>query len=74
VHGAVIAANLLSGTPAALTRVRERRRDVVALMAPAAVGAAVLASVQGGPAAAAATAVLGGLGMTERRSTKRKAN
>lgn len=74
VHGAVIAANLLSGTPAALTRVRERRRDVVALMAPVAVGAAVLASVHGGPAAAAATAVLGGLGMTERRRTKRKAN
>ena len=74
VHGAVIAANLLSGTPAALTRVRERRRDVVAMVAPAAVGAAVLASVHGGPRAAAVTAVLGGLGMTERRRTKRRAN
>ena len=74
VHGAVIAANLLSGTPAALTRARERRRDVVAMVAPAAVGAAVLASVHGGPRAAAVTAVLGGLGMTERRRTKRRAN
>ncbi|GAB7070975.1 NAD-dependent epimerase/dehydratase family protein [Mycolicibacterium hodleri] len=73
-HGAVIAANLISGTPAALTRVRERRRDLVALLAPAAVGAAVLASARGGRAAVAATAVLGGLGLTEWCRTKREAN
>jgi UDP-glucose 4-epimerase len=73
-HGAVIVANLMSGTPAALTRVRERRRDPVALLAPVAVGAAVLASLHGGRTAVAATAVLGGLGMAERSRTKRKAN
>lgn len=73
-HGVVIAANLASGTPAALARMRERRRDPVALLAPAAVGAAVLASLRGGRTGAAATAVLGGLGMSERRRTKRKAN
>ena len=73
-HGVVIAANLASGIPAALTRVRERRRDPVALLAPAAVGAAVLASLRGGRTGVAATAVLGGLGMSERRRAKRKAN
>ena len=71
-HGAVIAANLISGTPAALTRVRERRRDVVALFAPVAVGLSVLASVHGGRTAAATTAVLGALGVAERRRTTRK--
>ncbi|MEU0498758.1 NAD-dependent epimerase/dehydratase family protein [Mycobacterium sp. NPDC006124] len=73
-HGAVIAANLLSGTPAALTRVRQRRRDPVALVAPPAVGAAVLASLRGGPIALAATAVLGVLGIVERRRTSRMAD
>lgn len=73
-HAAVIAANLTSGTPAALTRVRERRRDPVALLAPVAVGVAVLASLRGGRAAVAATSVLGGLGMAERRRTTRRAN
>ncbi|KAA0096202.1 NAD-dependent epimerase/dehydratase family protein [Mycolicibacterium sp. P1-18] len=71
-HGAVIAANLLSGTPAALTRVRERRRDAVALVAPVAVGVAVLASARGGRAAAAATTVLGLLGIAERRRAARR--
>lgn len=73
-HGVVIAANLASGTPAALTRLRERRRDPVALLAPVAVGAAVLASLRGGRTAVAATAVLGALGMTERRRTNGKAS
>ena len=73
-HGAVIAANMTSGTPAALTRVRERRRDPVALLAPVAVAVAVLASLRGGRAAVAATAVLGALGMVERRRSTRRAN
>jgi len=72
VHGAVIATNLLSGTPAALARVRRRRRDPVALVAPPAVGVAVLASLRGGRPALAATAVLGALGVAERRRASRR--
>ncbi|MCV7420296.1 NAD-dependent epimerase/dehydratase family protein [Mycobacterium yunnanensis] len=70
-HGAVIAANLLSGTPAALARVRQRRRDPLALAAPPAVGAAVLASLRGGRSAAAVAVALGLLGMAERRRATR---
>lgn len=54
----VIASNLASGTPMALDRVLERRRDPVALLAPAAVAAAVATSLLGGWAPVAATAVL----------------
>ncbi|MBB2993061.1 nucleoside-diphosphate-sugar epimerase [Mycolicibacterium iranicum] len=69
-HAALIAMNLLSGIPAALARVRQRRRDPVALAAPPAVAAAVLASVRGGRPAAVATTVLGALGIAERRRTE----
>ncbi|KGI66459.1 NAD-dependent epimerase/dehydratase family protein [Mycolicibacterium rufum] len=66
-YGSVVAANLLAGTPAALDRVRERRRDPVAVLAPLAVGAAVLTSARGGWPSAATAAALGVLGIAERR-------
>jgi nucleoside-diphosphate-sugar epimerase len=55
---AVIVANLASGTPTALDRVLERRRDPVALLAPVAVACALAASWRGGWTPVAATAVL----------------
>lgn len=70
VYASVVAANLISGTPAALQRVRQRRRDPVAVLAPLTVGAALLATRRGGWPAAAATTALGGLGWAER--TRRK--
>jgi len=66
-YAGVVVANLISGTPAALQRVRQHRRDPVALLAPAAVAAAVLATRRGGRAAAVSTAALGVLGFAERR-------
>ncbi len=68
-YAGVVAANLVSGTPAALQRVRQRRRDPVALLAPPAVGAAVLSSLRGGWLSAAAVAALGALAVAERRRT-----
>nr|WP_235892362.1 NAD-dependent epimerase/dehydratase family protein [Mycolicibacterium hodleri] len=62
----VVAANLAAGTPMALDRVRERRRDPVALLAPVAVAAAVASSLRGGWGAVAATAVLHVLNAFER--------
>ena len=64
---AVIATNLVSGTPMALDRLKARRRDPVALLAPAAVGVAVLSTLRGGWAPVAATAALGALAFAERR-------
>jgi hypothetical protein len=56
----------------AIDRVLERRRDPVALLAPAAVVAALTASVRGGWPAVAATSVLQVLNVLERRAgTKR---
>lgn len=55
---AVIATNLAAGTPMALERMRQKRRDPVALVAPVAVVTALGASVRGGWAPVAATAVL----------------
>ena len=66
---AAVAANLVAGTPAALERVRQKRRDPAALLAPAAVGASILATLRGGWAPVAATAVLGGLRAAEIRRT-----
>lgn len=65
---AVVATNLVAGTPAALARLRDRRRDPVALLAPPAVAVAVLttALASGGWAPVAATAVLNGLAAAER--------
>jgi UDP-glucose 4-epimerase len=65
VDAAVIGANLVSGTPMALARVAERRRDPVALIAPVAVGAAVLSARRGGWMHVAATAILGLLAVAE---------
>lgn len=66
---AVMAANLISGVPMAVDRVLERRRDPVALLAPAAVVAALVASVRGGWRSVAATSVLEVLNVLERRRT-----
>jgi nucleoside-diphosphate-sugar epimerase len=66
---AVVAVNLAAGTPMALSRVRQRRRDPVALLAPAAVGAALVATRRGGWAPVAATAVLNLLVVAENRRT-----
>lgn len=68
----VIAANLASGTPLALDRVRERRRDPVALLAPIAVTGAVAASLRGGLAPVVATAVLHVLNAIERNRRNAK--
>jgi UDP-glucose 4-epimerase len=68
VDAAVVGINLLTGSPAALHRVRRRRRDPVALLAPAAVLVAVVATA--GPrqrwAPIASVAVLVGLLLAER--------
>ncbi|WP_304108727.1 NAD-dependent epimerase/dehydratase family protein [Mycolicibacterium bacteremicum] len=63
----VIGTNLAAGTPAALARLTQRRRDPVALLAPPTVGAAVLATRRGGWAPVLATAVLGAFAVAERR-------
>ncbi|BBY29037.1 NAD-dependent epimerase/dehydratase family protein [Mycolicibacterium sediminis] len=68
-----VAGNLAAGTPAALERVRQRRRDPVALLAPAAVGAGILATLRGGWAPVAATVALGGLRASEIRRGARQA-
>jgi UDP-glucose 4-epimerase len=64
---AVIAANLVSGTPMALTRVAQRRRDPVALAAPVAVAAALISARRGGWATVVTTAALGMLAIADRR-------
>ncbi|KMO81880.1 NAD-dependent epimerase/dehydratase family protein [Mycolicibacterium obuense] len=72
-YRSVVAANLMSGTPAALQRLRQRRRDPVAVLAPVTVAAALLATRRGGwPAAATATA-LAALGLAERGRRKDQA-
>lgn len=65
-EAAAVAANLTSGTPMALDRVRERRRDPVALLAPVAVVAALATSLRGGWAPVAATSALHLLNAIER--------
>ena len=68
-----VAGNLAAGTPAALERVRQRRRDPAALLAPAAVGAGIVATLRGGWAPVAATLALGGLRASEIRRGTREA-
>jgi hypothetical protein len=63
----VVAANLVSGTPGALQRIRERRRDLVALLAPVAIVVALGATVRRGWYPVAATAVLHWFNALERR-------
>jgi len=65
---AVIAINLLAGSPAALRRIRHRRRDPVALLAPAAVVCAVVTTARPRSrwAPLATVAVLIGLVLVER--------
>jgi UDP-glucose 4-epimerase len=62
----VVATNLVSGTPMALERVRDRRRDPVAILAPVVVAAAVAGSLRGGWIPVAATAALNLLNAIER--------
>jgi UDP-glucose 4-epimerase len=64
---AFVVANLVGGTPAALDRLLTRRRDPVALLAPVAVVAAVLATVRGGWPSVASVAVLNLFAESERR-------
>jgi nucleoside-diphosphate-sugar epimerase len=72
---AVVAANVVSGTPMALDRVRERRHDPVALLAPVTVTAALMGTVRGGWAPVAATSALQLLNAAERkRRMKRSAH
>lgn len=70
-EAAVIGTNLAAGTPAAIARLTQRRRDPVALLAPPTVGAAVLATRRGGWAPVIATAVLGAFALAERRRSGR---
>jgi hypothetical protein len=62
-----VAANLAAGTPAALDRLRARRLDPVALLAPAAVFMAVAATLRGGWASVVSVAALNLLAAAERR-------
>jgi UDP-glucose 4-epimerase len=71
-YASVVVANLMSGTPAALARVRQRRRDPIALLAPAAVATALVASRRGGWPAAVSTTALGAIGFAERRRQSRE--
>jgi UDP-glucose 4-epimerase len=73
-EAAAIAVNLASGTPTALNRIRERRRDPVALLAPAAVSGAVAASLRPGRTAVGATAVLHFLNALERRRRRSRSS
>ena len=68
VDAAVVGVNLVAGSPAALARVRARRRDPVALLAPVAVGCAVVTTGRSRPrwAPVAAVSVLVGLAVAER--------
>lgn len=67
-----VAANLAAGTPAALDRLRERRLDPVALLAPAAVFMAVAATLRGGWASVVSVAALNVLAAAERRRNETK--
>ncbi len=66
---AFVAANLAGGTPAALDRLRTRRRDPVALLAPIAVVAAIAATIRGGWPSIASVTVLNLFAESERRRT-----
>jgi UDP-glucose 4-epimerase len=66
---AVVVVNLATGTPTALARVRARRRDPAALLAPPAVAAALWSTAvrSGTWWPVAATAALATLAVTDRR-------
>jgi UDP-glucose 4-epimerase len=70
VDAAFVVTNLLAGTPAALDRLRERRRDPVALLAPITVLAAVAATVRGGWPSVPVLAGLNLLAREERQRTR----
>ena len=70
IDAAFVVANLIAGTPAALDRLRTRRRDPVALLAPIAVVAAVASTIRGGWPSVATVAVLNLFAQAEQRRTK----
>jgi len=71
IDAAFVVANLVAGTPAALDRLRTRRRDPVALLAPVAVVAAVASTIRGGWMSVASVAILNLLAEAEQRRAKK---
>lgn len=71
-QAAAAAANLASGTPMALDRIAQRRRDPVAILAPLTVLSAVVTGVRAGWTPVAATALLQLLNVAERRRSDTK--
>jgi len=73
VDALVVGVNLAAGAPAALGRIRQRRRDPVAVLAPVVVGCAVVATAQPARPVAplAAVAVLVVLAAVERTGVAR---
>jgi UDP-glucose 4-epimerase len=69
IDAAFVVANLIAGTPAALDRLRTRRRDPVAILAPIAVVAAVASTIRGGWPSVATVAVLNLFAEAEQRRT-----
>jgi nucleoside-diphosphate-sugar epimerase len=70
VDAAFVVTNLIAGTPAALDRLRARRRDPVALLAPIAVLAAVAATIRGGLPSVTFVTGLNLLARAERQRTR----
>jgi UDP-glucose 4-epimerase len=70
IDAAFVVANLIAGTPAALDRLRTRRRDPVAILAPIAVVAAVASTIRGGWPSVATVAVLNLFAEAEQRRAK----
>lgn len=70
VDAAFVVANLIAGTPTAVDRLRARRRDPVALLAPIAVLAAVAATIRGGWPSVTFVTGLNLLARAERQRTR----
>jgi UDP-glucose 4-epimerase len=66
---AIVVANLIGGTPAALDRLRARRHDPVALLAPVTVVGSIAATIRGGWLPVASLTILNLLAGSERRRT-----
>jgi UDP-glucose 4-epimerase len=67
VDAAAVATNLVAGTPIAIQRLRERRSDAVAVLAPVTVVAALAAGIRGGWPSVVGVAALSALAAVERR-------
>lgn len=70
VDAAFVVTNLIAGTPTAVDRLRARRRDPVALLAPIAVLAAVAATIRGGWPSVTFVTGLNLLARAERQRTR----